>query len=29
MNPDKLRRNERALQFVRTFFDSDKPVAVI
>jgi len=29
MNPDKLRRNERALQFVRAFFDSDKPVAAI
>jgi len=29
MNPDKLRRNERVLQFVRAFFDSDKPVAAI
>jgi protease I len=29
MNPDRLRRNERALQFVRAFFDSDKPVAAI
>src|SRR5262245_26976433 len=29
MNPDKLRRNEHALQFVREFFDSDKPVAAI
>jgi protease I len=29
MNPDKLRRNEHALQFVRAFFDSDKPVAAI
>ncbi|HEY6402710.1 MAG TPA: type 1 glutamine amidotransferase domain-containing protein, partial [Blastocatellia bacterium] len=29
MNPDKLRRNENALQFVRAFFDSDKPVAAI
>jgi deglycase len=29
MNPDKLRRNERALQFVRAFFNSDKPVAAI
>jgi protease I len=29
MNPDKLRRNEHALEFVRAFFDSDKPVAAI
>lgn len=29
MNPDKLRRNERALRFVRAFFNSDKPVAAI
>jgi protease I len=29
MNPDKLRRNEQALQFVRGFFEAGKPVAVI
>jgi len=29
MNPDKLRRNARALQFVKAFFDSGKPVAAI
>lgn len=29
MNPDKLRRNENALRFVRAFFNSDKPVASI
>jgi protease I len=29
MNPDKLRRNEWALQFVRAFFESGKPVAAI
>ncbi len=29
MNPDKLRRNEWALQFVRAFFDSGKPIAAI
>ncbi len=29
MNPDKLRRNERALSFVKGFFDKGKPVAVI
>src|SRR5688572_15017106 len=29
MNPDKLRRDENALRFVRAFFDSDKPVAAI
>ena len=29
MNPDKLRRDERALQFVRAFFDQGKPVAAI
>src|SRR2546427_9048226 len=27
MNPDKLRRNPKALQFVRSFFDEGKPVA--
>ncbi|MFN2420946.1 MAG: type 1 glutamine amidotransferase domain-containing protein [Gemmatimonadota bacterium] len=29
MNPDKLRRNEKALAFVREFFDAGKPVAAI
>jgi protease I len=29
MNPDKLRVNEKALAFVRAFFDVGKPVAVI
>jgi protease I len=29
MNPDHLRRNEKALQFVRAFFDAGKPVAAI
>jgi protease I len=29
MNPDKLRRNENVLNFVRGFFDSGKPVAAI
>lgn len=29
MNPDKLRRDERVLAFVRRFFDENKPVAVI
>jgi protease I len=29
MNPDKLRRDERVLQFVRSFFDEGKPVASI
>jgi protease I len=29
MNPDKLRRNENVLNFVRGFFDSGKPVASI
>ena len=29
MNPDKLRRNEWALRFVRDFFASGKPVAAI
>lgn len=29
MNPDKLRRNEQALKFVRSFFDAHKPVAAI
>ena len=28
MNPDKLRRNERALSFVKGFFDERKPVAI-
>jgi protease I len=28
-NPDKLRRNEWALQFVREFFESGKPIAAI
>ncbi len=28
-NPDKLRINEKALAFVRHFFETDKPVAVI
>ncbi len=27
MNPDKLRRNEQALAFVKSFFDEQKPVA--
>jgi protease I len=27
MNPDKLRRNEFVLQFVRDFFSAGKPVA--
>jgi protease I len=29
MNPDKLRRNEKALAFVRAFFEAGKPVAAI
>jgi protease I len=29
MNPDKLRRNEWALQFVKAFFDVGKPVGAI
>jgi len=29
MNPDKLRMNPRAVQFVKAFFDAGKPVAAI
>ena len=29
MNPDKLRMQPRAVEFVRSFFDQSKPVAVI
>jgi protease I len=29
MNPDKLRRDERAVEFVRQFFEEGKPVAAI
>jgi protease I len=29
MNPDKLRRDERAVNFVKAFFDAGKPVAAI
>jgi protease I len=29
MNPDKLRRNSKAQQFVRSFFEDGKPVAAI
>jgi protease I len=29
MNPDKLRMQPKAVQFVRSFFDANKPVAVI
>ena len=29
MNPDKLRTNQQAVQFVRNFFESHKPVAAI
>jgi protease I len=29
MNPDKLRRNQRVLTFVRSFFEAGKPVAAI
>jgi protease I len=29
MNPDQLRQNEKAVQFVRSFFQAGKPVAAI
>lgn len=29
MNPDKLRMNEKAVQFIKSFFDAGKPVAAI
>ena len=29
MNPDSLRRNLNAVQFVRAFFDAHKPIAAI
>src|ERR1051325_7996522 len=29
MNPDKLRMNEKAVAFVKSFFDNGKPVAAI
>jgi protease I len=29
MNPDKLRTDSRAVQFVKSFFDAEKPVAAI
>ena len=29
MNPDKLRMEPKAVEFVRSFFDEGKPVAVI
>jgi protease I len=29
MNPDHLRRNEKAVQFVKSFFEAGKPVAAI
>lgn len=29
INPDKLRRDEKAVKFVRSFFDKNKPVAAI
>jgi protease I len=29
MNPDKLRMNPKAVQFVRAFFDAGKPIAAI
>ena len=29
INPDKLRRDEKAVKFVRSFFDKHKPVAAI
>jgi protease I len=29
MNPDKLRTNQKAVQFVRSFFEQGKPVASI
>jgi protease I len=28
-NPDQLRTNDKAVQFVKSFFDADKPVAAI
>lgn len=29
MNPDKLRRNPKAIQFAQHFIDNDKPIAAI
>jgi protease I len=29
MNPDHLRRNPKALAFVRTFFEAGKPVGAV
>ena len=29
INPDKLRRNDKAVEFVRSFFENHKPVAAI
>ena len=29
MNPDKLRRNPKVLQFVKQIFDAGKPIAAI
>ena len=29
MNPDKLRLNPRAIQFIKAFFETGKPVAAI
>ena len=29
MNPDRLRMNQKAVEFVKQFFDSGKPIAVI
>lgn len=29
VNPDQLRSNDKAVQFVKSFFDADKPVAAI
>lgn len=29
LNPDKLRMNDKAVQFVRSFFENDRPVAAI
>jgi protease I len=29
MNPDRLRMNPKAVQFARSFFDADKPIAAI
>ncbi len=29
MNPDKLRTEEKAIEFIQTFFDAQKPVAAI